>query len=196
MDLEFNIIGFGYTKSCSGINLLHFGTTLVYWASIYHQFLIHSTVYWNDYLDDIHNTKNNNTIGIGIGIGVKILVLIIPEYPYTDALCPPPLSYLWHTLALVTLFYGQKDCLKITYITKLIYSYCQISAETCICASNILFIAFNLSRNRRIWNHTFMALFYYCHHLNMRSHSEQLYGLSPMWWFLLCRFKFLGSEHL
>ena len=46
MDLEFNIIGFGYTKSCSGINLLHFGTTLVYWASIYHQFLIHSTVRW------------------------------------------------------------------------------------------------------------------------------------------------------
>ena len=30
MDLEFNIIGFGYTKSGSGINLLHFGTTLVY----------------------------------------------------------------------------------------------------------------------------------------------------------------------
>ena len=44
MDLEFNIIGFGYTKSGSGINLLLFGTTLVYWASIYHQFLIHSTV--------------------------------------------------------------------------------------------------------------------------------------------------------
>ena len=35
MDLELNIIGFAYTKSCSGINLLHFGTTLVYWASTY-----------------------------------------------------------------------------------------------------------------------------------------------------------------
>ena len=45
MDLEFNIIGFGYTKTCSGINLLHFGTTLVYWASFYHQILTHFTVY-------------------------------------------------------------------------------------------------------------------------------------------------------
>ena len=44
MDLEFNVIGFGYTKSCSGINLLHFGTTLVYWASLWGLILDQSTV--------------------------------------------------------------------------------------------------------------------------------------------------------
>ena len=44
MDLEFNIIGFGYTKSCSGINLLHFGTSLVYWASPWGLILNQSTV--------------------------------------------------------------------------------------------------------------------------------------------------------
>ena len=81
-------------------------------------------------------------IGIGVDIGFKHTLLIswpigfgIATIQCTTFLKnsgPPPLSYLWHTLALVTLFYGQKDCLKNTYITKLIYSYCQISAEKCI----------------------------------------------------------------
>ena len=39
MDLEFNILGFGFTKRCSGINLPPFGTTLVYWESFYIKFL-------------------------------------------------------------------------------------------------------------------------------------------------------------
>ena len=44
MDLDFNIQGCGLYKSWRRLKMLHFGTSLVYWASLLDLFLVHNTV--------------------------------------------------------------------------------------------------------------------------------------------------------
>ena len=50
MDLEFNIIGFGCSKSCSGINLLRFGTNRLLSIYVWSIFRL------------VHSVKENNLI--------------------------------------------------------------------------------------------------------------------------------------
>ena len=44
MDLEFNTQGCDLYKSWRGLKMLHFGTSVVYWASTMGQMFVHSTV--------------------------------------------------------------------------------------------------------------------------------------------------------
>ena len=45
MDLEFNSQGCDLYKSWRGLKMLHFGTSVVYWASTIGQIFVHSTVH-------------------------------------------------------------------------------------------------------------------------------------------------------